>query len=82
MIFISVVGLSIISAGLRRSKGKGSVRYFKNVGLGFKTPTEAKEGTYVDKSCPFTSSISIRGRIMKGGCMKHSENTVTCLGVG
>ena len=37
-----------------------------NFFLGFKTPTEAIEGTYVDKKCPFTSNVSIRGRIFKG----------------
>jgi len=41
------------------------VRYFKNVGLGFKTPKEASEGTYIDKKCPFTGNVSIRGRIVK-----------------
>ncbi|KAB0352737.1 hypothetical protein FD754_017594 [Muntiacus muntjak] len=29
-------------------------RYYKNIGLGFKTPKEAIEGTYIDKKCPFT----------------------------
>merc|ERR1712126_91237 len=28
------------------------IRYVKNVGLGFKTPMEAKEGNYIDKKCP------------------------------
>jgi small subunit ribosomal protein S11e len=41
-------------------------RYTKSVGLGFKTPTEAIEGKYIDKKCPFTSGVSIRGRILKG----------------
>jgi small subunit ribosomal protein S11e len=41
------------------------VRYYKNVGLGFKTPKEAIEGTYIDKKCPFTGNVSIRGRIVK-----------------
>lgn len=41
-------------------------RYYKNIGLGFKTPKEAIEGTYIDKKCPFTSNVSIRGRILKG----------------
>ena len=40
------------------------LRWHKNVGLGFKTPKEAIEGNYVDKKCPFTSDVSIRGRIM------------------
>mmetsp|Transcript_9447 Transcript_9447/g.8454 ORF Transcript_9447/g.8454 Transcript_9447/m.8454 type:complete len:166 (+) Transcript_9447:50-547(+) len=47
-------------------KAKKSLRYFKNIGLGFKTPTEAIEGNYVDKKCPFTGNVSIRGRILKG----------------
>merc|ERR1711971_1340615 len=47
-------------------KGKKNLRYFKNVGLGFKTPREAVEGTYIDKKCPFTGNVSIRGRILTG----------------
>ena len=41
------------------------MRYYKNIGLGFKTPKEAIEGAYVDKKCPFTGNVSIRGRILK-----------------
>merc|ERR1712126_711004 len=41
-------------------------RFVKNVGLGFKTPREASEGTYIDKKCPFTGNVSIRGRILTG----------------
>merc|ERR1711973_459624 len=41
-------------------------RFVKNVGLGFKTPREAVEGTYIDKKCPFTGNASIRGRILTG----------------
>ncbi len=42
-------------------------RWTKSIGLGFKTPKEAVEGTYIDKKCPFTSpSVSIRGRILTG----------------
>ncbi|TNJ26566.1 Ribosomal protein S11 [Giardia muris] len=44
----------------------GKTRHFKNVGLGFETPREAVEGTYVDRKCPFTGGISIRGRILRG----------------
>merc|ERR1719476_164656 len=32
----------------------------------FKTPREAIVGHYVDKKCPFTGNVSIRGRILKG----------------
>ena len=43
-----------------------TLRWYKNVGLGFKTPKEAIVGNYVDKKCPFTGNVSIRGRILKG----------------
>jgi small subunit ribosomal protein S11e len=46
---------------------KGSnYRWYKDVGLGFKTPREAIEGKYIDKKCPFTGEVSIRGRILTG----------------
>jgi small subunit ribosomal protein S11e len=45
---------------------KGAARWVKNVGLGFQTPRKAIEGTYIDKKCPFTGGVSIRGRIIKG----------------
>lgn len=41
-------------------------RFVKAVGLGFKTPREAVDGTYIDKKCPFTGNVSIRGRILTG----------------
>ena len=90
----------------RKTPGKGGQRFWKNVGLGFKTPKEAIEGaqppplprahlqmvtdlapatswylsnhssalssfatcagTYIDKKCPFTGNVSIRGRILSG----------------
>merc|ERR1711918_42941 len=40
--------------------------FYKKVGLGFKTPQAAIEGSFVDKKSPFTSDVSIRGRIFKG----------------
>jgi small subunit ribosomal protein S11e len=48
---------------------KGFLRYHCNIGLGFKTPEKAKIDTYVDKKCPFTGNVSIRGRILKGICV-------------
>jgi small subunit ribosomal protein S11e len=54
------------SKKLLAKKTSSGVRYYKKVGLGFKTPTEAIEGAYIDKKCPFTSDVSIRGRIFKG----------------
>ena len=41
-------------------------RYYKSVGLGIKTPRSAIEGTYVDKKCPWTGSVNIRGKFMTG----------------
>ena len=46
----------------------GHVRYWKKIGLGFKTPKSAINGTFVDQKCPFTGNVSIRGRILKGVC--------------
>jgi small subunit ribosomal protein S11e len=45
---------------------KKSKRWWKNIGLGFTTPKEAVSGTYIDKKCPFTGNVSIRGRIFRG----------------
>eukprot|EP00013_Stygamoeba_regulata_P020232 CAMPEP_0177651224 /NCGR_PEP_ID=MMETSP0447-20121125/12415_1 /TAXON_ID=0 /ORGANISM="Stygamoeba regulata, Strain BSH-02190019" /LENGTH=166 /DNA_ID=CAMNT_0019154253 /DNA_START=50 /DNA_END=550 /DNA_ORIENTATION=+ len=47
-------------------KVRGQTRYWKDVGLGFKTPKAAIENDYVDKKCPFTGNVSIRGRILRG----------------
>ncbi|XP_033027626.1 40S ribosomal protein S11-like [Lacerta agilis] len=42
-------------------------RYYKNIGLGFKTPKEVIEGTYtLTKKCLFTGNVSIQGRILSG----------------
>merc|ERR1712146_472017 len=48
-----------------RSTRKGA-RYTKSVGLGFKIPAKAKEGRYIDKKCPFTGNVSIRGKLLRG----------------
>merc|ERR1711890_213865 len=53
----------------RKVAGKDR-RWHKEVGLGFKTPLEAIEGTYIDKKCPFTGNVNIRGRILTGVVMK------------
>merc|ERR1711937_187051 len=66
------------SKSVLAAKTQRGVRYYKNVGLGYKTPKEAIEGTYVDKKCPFTSSVNIRGRILKGMCISANKmkNTI------
>jgi len=57
-------------------KQSGNRRFVKSVGLGFKVPREAKEGSYIDKKCPFTGDVSIRGRLLTGEVktckMKHT----------
>ncbi|XP_013878983.1 small ribosomal subunit protein uS17 [Austrofundulus limnaeus] len=55
----------LVVEGVKEGKEK-IPRYHKSVGLGFKTPREAIEGTYIDKKCPFTGNVSIRGRILSG----------------
>ncbi|KAK8812202.1 hypothetical protein WA158_007436 [Blastocystis sp. Blastoise] len=52
-------------AHLLGKKG-GNQRWYCDVGLGFKTPETAIKGTYIDKKCPFTSNVSIRGAILRG----------------
>ena len=59
-------GVFLNSKALLANKTKRGVRYYKDIGLGFRTPKEAIEGTYVDKKCPYTSNTAIRGRIIKG----------------
>jgi len=55
-------------------KVKGTTRYYKNIGLGFKTPKTAITGHYIDKKCPFTSNVSIRGRIFRGTVVSTKMN--------
>merc|ERR1712110_426913 len=63
---------------LGKKSGKRAARYFRNIGLGFSTPKEAKEGRFVDKKCPFTGNVSIRGRILKGMCISTKmKRTIT-----
>merc|ERR1712028_228040 len=51
---------------LTKKQSIRETRFYKNVGLGFKTPRNAIESNYVDKKCPFTGNVSIRGRILVG----------------
>merc|ERR1712170_316654 len=54
----------------RKGTTKKSERFHRKVGLGFKTPREAIDGNYIDKKCPFTGNVSIRGRILTGVVQK------------
>ena len=64
-------GVNLLAKGTGKGKkgakpGKAGTRFYRSVGLGFKTPKEAIEGTYIDKKCPFVGNVSIRGRILTG----------------
>merc|ERR1712194_110069 len=69
-----------IFIGAKKSNAKkGKIaRYWHKAGLSFNTPKEAKEGKYIDKKCPFTGNVSVRGRILKGMCISSGkmQNTV------
>merc|ERR1711990_814208 len=60
------VNVGFAASTKKKAPGKAGTRYYKNIGLGFKTPRSAIEGTYIDKKCPFTGNVSIRGRILSG----------------
>ncbi|XP_073825171.1 ribosomal protein S11 isoform X2 [Musca autumnalis] len=45
---------------------KKKPRFFRSIGLGYRTPAEAIDGNYIDKKCPFTGNVRIRGRILTG----------------
>ncbi|XP_058987150.1 small ribosomal subunit protein uS17 isoform X2 [Musca domestica] len=49
---------------------KKKPRFFRSIGLGFRTPAEAIDGNYIDKKCPFTGNVRIRGRILTGAVRK------------
>ena len=57
---------AVFVARKRLVKRSKPMRFTRAVGLGIKTPDAAIEGNYVDKKCPFTGNVSIRGRILKG----------------
>ena len=55
----------------------GARRWTKTAGLGFKTPKEASQGIYIDKKCPFTGDVAIRGRMMRGTVVSTKmKNTI------
>ncbi|KAK2082936.1 30S ribosomal protein S11, chloroplastic [Saguinus oedipus] len=55
------------------------LQYYKNLGLGFRTPKEATEGTYIDKKCPFTANVSIQGQIISGMVTKMKRRRTTVI---
>merc|ERR1712027_79399 len=63
--------VKLVQNKLNKSVAK---RYVKSVGLGIKTPKDAKTLDYVDKKCPFTGNVSIRGRLLTGVVTKLKMN--------
>uniref|UniRef100_A0A182PW39 Small ribosomal subunit protein uS17 n=1 Tax=Anopheles epiroticus TaxID=199890 RepID=A0A182PW39_9DIPT len=61
--FQKQLGINLNRKNVSKKKG---MRMHRSIGLGFKTPKEAISGTYIDKKCPFTGHVSIRGRILTG----------------
>merc|ERR1711982_151793 len=49
-----------------QAQGKGWPKMVQGCRFGFRTPKTAIEGSYIDKKCPFTGLVSIRGRILTG----------------
>ena len=76
-VFQKQEGVFLNSKKLLKASTSRKVRYWKNVGFGFKTPQEAITGTYIDHKDPFTSNVSIRGRIIKGLVISNKmKNTI------
>ncbi|XLR03995.1 hypothetical protein S83_070193 [Arachis hypogaea] len=46
----------------------GGTEACKAISLGFKTPRDAIQGTYINKKFPSTATISIQGCIVAGIC--------------
>lgn len=71
-------GISLGSLKGKVGKKSKKQRFVREVGLGFKVPEEARTGTYIDKKCPFTGEVSIRGRIYPNGIVKSTKmkNTI------
>ena len=67
-------GISLVHKRIMPKSTSGTTRWYKEIGLGFKTPRSAIEGTYIDRKCPFTSDVSIRGRILTGVVVSTKMN--------
>ncbi|CAD2215136.1 Ribosomal_S17 N-terminal/Ribosomal protein S17, putative [Angomonas deanei] len=62
----SAVNENLHTPSKKHVNNSGHIRYSKKIGLGFKTPKTAINGKYIDRKCPFTSNVVIRGRILRG----------------
>jgi len=50
----------------KKNSAQNKQRYVKSIGLKIETPKTAEERDYIDQKCPFTGSVSIRGRMLRG----------------
>jgi small subunit ribosomal protein S11e len=69
-------------SGLKKDYARSSTRttrYWKKIGLGYKVPKTAQTGAYVDKKCPFSGNVSIRGRILRGKVTKTNMKRTVVL---
>merc|ERR1711881_74201 len=64
---------------IKSKSASGAPRRVKSVGLGIKVPRDAKSMDFVDKKCPFTGNVSIRGRILTGKVTKLKMNRTCCI---
>lgn len=71
---VNLVRNKLNNSNIRGKSASGVARRVKSVGLGIKTPRDAKTLDYVDKKCPFTGNVSIRGRILTGVVTKLKMN--------
>lgn len=61
----------------RNMPKKKKERWYKNIGYGIETPKEAIEGDYIDKKCPFTGDVHIRGSFLTGKVVsKKMQRTI------
>ncbi|KAF7680922.1 40S ribosomal protein S11 [Astathelohania contejeani] len=62
------------------NENKTETRVWRDLEIGYKAPETAKTGTYIDKNCPFTGTINVRGRVFKGQVYKaKQENTIVVI---
>lgn len=56
---------------------KLDTRFYKQIGMNMTVPETAINANYIDKKCPFTGNVNVRGRIFKGKVIKmKAEKTI------
>ncbi|KAM0679772.1 30S ribosomal protein S11 [Glugoides intestinalis] len=54
-----------------------ATRFYKEIGKGYTVPETAINAIYIDKKCPFTGEVYVRGHIFKGKVIKmKAEKTI------